>query len=336
MSDMASQQPQPLAGAQAQAAPANPAFQPFTPIVDLNRLDPADVQRARDIANSINLEDTQAITQYGVGAQAKIAQFSDNMLNQIRNKDSGYVGEVLGQLVATVKDVDVDSLSPSGKGFLENIPLIGNLVNSVKKFVQRYEKLSVQIEKIVAELDAARMNLLKDITLLDNMYQKNLEYLKELDVFIAAGQIKLDDLKTRVLPEMQAKAQASNDPVEMQKFNDFVQFVNRFEKKLHDLKLSRMVAIQTSPQIRLIQNNNQVLVEKIQSSILNTIPLWKNQIVIAITLVRQKKALQVQREVTDATNDLLRKNSEMLKDSTIGVAKEAERGISITSKERQR
>lgn len=300
--------------------------QGFIPIVDVNRLDPADLQKAKEIAKSINMTDSQAIIQYGVGAQSKISQFSDTILNQIRNKDSGYVGEVLGDLVGKIKEVDVDSVSTE-KSFLKSIPIIGNLVNSFQKFVQRYEKLSLQIEKIIAELDMARMNLLKDITLLDTLYQKNLEYLKELDVYIAAGQMKLEELKLNVLPEMQSKAQMSGDPMEAQKLQDFIQFINRFEKKLHDLKLSRMIAIQTAPQIRLIQNNNQVLVEKIQSSILNTIPLWKNQIVIAISLVRQKKALEVQRQVTDATNDLLLKNSEMLKISTIGVAKESERGI---------
>lgn len=318
--------------AQAQAQNVSPLTststetQGFIPIVDVNRLDPADLQKAKEIAKTINMTDSQAIIQYGVGAQSKISQFSDTILNQIRNKDSGYVGEVLGDLVGKIKEVDVDSVSTE-KSFLKSIPIIGNLVNSFQKFVQRYEKLSLQIEKIIAELDMARMNLLKDITLLDTLYQKNLEYLKELDVYIAAGQMKLEELKLNVLPEMQSKAQMSGDPMEAQKLQDFIQFINRFEKKLHDLKLSRMIAIQTAPQIRLIQNNNQVLVEKIQSSILNTIPLWKNQIVIAISLVRQKKALEVQRQVTDATNDLLLKNSEMLKISTIGVAKESERGI---------
>jgi uncharacterized protein YaaN involved in tellurite resistance len=285
-------------------------------------LTPQEQARAQEIAKAINVQDTQAVIAFGSQAQSKIAGFADTILNQVRAKDAGYVGQVLSDLVVTVKSVDVDSLSPASK-----IPFFGGLIDTFKKFIARYEKLSVQIEKIIAELETARMNLLKDITLLDSLYQKNMEYLKDLDIFIAAGTMRLEDLKTNALPEMQAKVQASNDPLEAQKLQDFIQFINRFEKKIHDLKLSRMVAIQTVPQIRLIQNNNQVLVEKIQSSLMNTIPLWKNQIVIAISLFRQKKALDVQRKVTDTTNELLMKNSQMLKDSTIGVAKENERGI---------
>jgi uncharacterized protein YaaN involved in tellurite resistance len=171
------------------------------------------------------------------------------------------------------------------------------------------------------------MTLLRDITMLDQLYEKNLEYLKDLDLFIAAGIMKLEELRAARLPELEAAAKASNDPADAQKLNDFNQFLVRFEKKLHDLKLSRMIAIQTAPQVRLIQNNDQALVEKIQSSILTTIPLWKNQIVIAISLLRQRKALGVQKAVTDATNELLTKNSEMLKAGSVAVAAETERGI---------
>jgi uncharacterized protein YaaN involved in tellurite resistance len=289
----------------------------------LSNLTPEETKRAEEVAKTINVQDSQAVIAFGSQAQSKIANFSDTVLNQVQSKDSGYVGEVLNELVRTVKDVKVDSLSASDK----KVPFFGGLVDSFKKFMGRYEKLSVQIEKIVAELETARMSLLKDITLLDNLYKKNQEYIKELDIYIAAGEIKLAELKSDILPEMQAKAQASNDPLEAQKLQDFIQFINRFEKKVHDLKLSRMVAIQTAPQIRLIQSNNQVLVEKIQSSLMNTIPLWKNQIVIAISIFRQRKALEVQRKVTDATNDLLQKNSAMLKESSVSVAKENERGI---------
>jgi uncharacterized protein YaaN involved in tellurite resistance len=288
-------------------------------------LSDADQAKAREIAKAINVADSQSVLGYGSSAQGKIAGFADTILTQIRSKDSGYVGGILSDLVVAVKDVDVGSLKDSGAA--SRIPLIGGLIDSFKRFMARYEKLSVQIEKILSELETARMNLLKDITLLDSLHQKSIEYLKELDVYIAAGQIKLAELKSKDLPEAQAKAKASSDPLDGQKLQDMVQFIDRFEKKLHDLKLSRMVAIQSVPQIRLIQSNNQVLVEKIQSSIMNTIPLWKNQIVIAITIFRQKKGLEVERKVTDATNELLEKNSQMLKDSTIGVAKENERGI---------
>jgi uncharacterized protein YaaN involved in tellurite resistance len=246
-------------------------------------------------------------------------------LNEVRAKDGGFVGEVLSDLMIKVKEIDVDGVS--SKSFMAKVPLIGGLMDSSKKFAARYQKLGTEIEKIVEELDKSRMQLLKDITLMDYMFDKNLEYLGNLNHYIIAGTLKLKELNEEIVPAMQQKVQNSNDPVEAQKLNDLLQLVNRFEKKIHDLKLSRMIALQTAPQIRLIQNNNQVLVEKIQSSILNTIPLWKNQIVIALSLYRQRKALEVQREVTNTTNDLLRRNSEMLKESTIGIATENERGI---------
>ncbi len=301
------------------------ALQPFEPIVDLKKLDPAQVERAKQIAGQINIEDAQSVIQYGVGTQTKISGFADTILTEIRNKDAGYVGDILSELVLKIKEINVGSLG--GKGRLSSIPIIGDLFNAIKKFIARYEKLSVQVEKTVNELDKARLNLLRDITMLDSMFLKNREYLEELDVFIAAGQIKLDELLKKTLPELKKAADSSGDPLDAQKYQDCLQFVNRFEKKLYDLKVSRMVALQTGPQIRLIQNNNQALVEKIQSSILNTIPLWKNQMVIAISLFRQKKALEVQREVTETTNELLAKNSEMLKAGSIGIAKESERGI---------
>lgn len=285
-------------------------------------------QRAKvnEIVKTIDIEDSQCIVQYGVGAQSQIAGFADNILREVRAKDSGYVGEIMSDLVLKVKDLDVDSLS-ANQSFMASIPIIGNMVDAFKRFLAKYQKLSTEIEKIVDELDKSRMQLLKDITMLDTLYEKNYEYLKELDCFIVAGALKLKEIQTTVIPEFKAKAEATKDPMDAQRYNDMTQLADRFEKKLHDLKLSRIISIQTAPQIRLIQNNDQVLVEKIQSSILNTIPIWKNQIVIAITLFRQKKALEVQREVTDTTNELLAKNSEMLKDSSIEIAKESERGI---------
>lgn len=293
-------------------------------LIDLAALEPAGQQKAQEIAKTIDLTDSQAVIQYGVGAQSKLSGFADTILSEIRNKDAGYAGEVLGGLITTIKDVDVGSLS-SEKGILDK--WFGGLKRRIEKFMQRYENLSSQIDRIVGELEKARMGLLKDITMLDNLYEKNMEYLVDLDVYIAAGKLKVEEFRSTVLPEFEKKAAASNDPMDAQRLQDLNQLVNRFEKKLYDMQLSRMIAIQTSPQIRLIQNNNQTLVEKIQSSVLNTIPLWKNQIIIAISLFRQKKALELQREVTDTTNDLLKRNSEMLKDATVGVARESERGI---------
>lgn len=307
-------------------------LQKFNPVetqvqekIDINSLTEEQRQRVQEIIKDIDVEDSQFVLQYGLGAQNQIASFADNVLNEVRAKDGGQVGEILTDLMIKVKEIDVDGVS--GKGFMSRIPFVGGMVDSTKKFAARYQKLGTEIEKIVEELDKSRMNLLKDITLLDYMFDKNLEYLGSLNYYIIAGTLKLQEMNEKIIPEMQQKVQNTNDPIEAQKLNDLLQLVNRFEKKIHDLKLSRMIALQTAPQIRLIQNNNQVLVEKIQSSILNTIPLWKNQIVIALSLYRQKKALEVQREVTETTNDLLRRNSEMLKESTIGIAKENERGI---------
>ncbi|MDF2531637.1 MAG: tellurite resistance protein [Clostridia bacterium] len=293
--------------------------------VDMNALTEEQRQKIQEIIKDINVEDSQFVLQYGMGAQSQIASFADNVLNEVRAKDGGFVGEILSDLMIKVKEIDVDGVS--NKGFMAKIPLVGGLMDSSKKFAARYQKLGTEIEKIVEELDKSRMQILKDITLLDYMFEKNLEYLGNLNYYIIAGSIKIKELNEVTVPAMQQKVQNTNDPVEAQKLNDLLQLVNRFEKKIHDLKLSRMIAIQTAPQIRLIQNNNQVLVEKVQSSILNTIPLWKNQIVIALSLYRQKKTLEVQRQVTDTTNDLLRRNSEMLKESTIEIAKENERGI---------
>jgi uncharacterized protein YaaN involved in tellurite resistance len=286
---------------------------------------PQELARVQEIKSQINVEDSQAIITFGVGAQRDISAFADNVLNEVRAKDSGFAGDILTDLVIKVKEIDVDSLKKSG--FMSKIPFFGNLVNSFKRFIERYERLSVQIEKIVNELDDARMNMLRDITLLDNMYGKNLDYMNNLDLYIAAGQMKLKELESTTLPDLKAKAEQTKRPEDVQKYNDFAQFLNRLDKKIYDLKLSRMITTQTGPQLRLIQNGNQALVEKIQSSILNTIPLWKNQIVIAITLFRQKKALKLQKEVTDTTNELLQKNAELLKESTIGIARESERGI---------
>jgi len=297
-----------------------------TSVVNLAKLTPEQLVRVDDIKKQINIEDSQAIITFGVGAQRDISTFADNVLREVRTKDSGFVGNILTDLVIKVKDIDVDSIGEK-ESFFSKIPIIGRLVSSFRKFIIRYEKLSVQIEKIIDELDKARMQMLRDITLLDTMYMKNLEYLQNLDLFIAAGQLKLQELQNTVAPQLKLKADETKDPADAQKYNDFMQFLNRFEKKLHDLKLSRMISIQAGPQLRLIQSGDQALVEKIQSSILNTIPLWKNQIVIAITLFRQRSALKLQKEVTETTNELLRKNSEMLKESTVGIAKETERGI---------
>jgi uncharacterized protein YaaN involved in tellurite resistance len=301
------------------------AVQEIKKEVSLNDLTPDQKQKVEQIAASIDINDSQGIIQYGVGAQSNISTFADNVLEQVKAKDAGDVGKTLTDLMLTVKDLDVESLS--SESFMSKIPLLGNLVAGAKRFIAQYQSIEHHIEEITDELTKARMQLLKDITLLDALYEKNKEYMKELELFILAGEIKLKELQEKTLPELKAKAEASKDTLDAQKVQDLSQMINRFEKKIHDLKLSRMISIQTLPQVRLIQNNDQLLVEKIQSSILNTIPLWKNQVVIAISLFRQKKALELQKEVSATTNDLLTKNADLLKTSSIDIAKESEKGI---------
>jgi len=291
-----------------------------------NEMTPEERQQVLDLAAQIDISDSQSVIQYGNLAQSEISKFSDAMLDQIRAKDSGEVGEALTELLVKVQDVNVDAIDPNQKGFSFS-KLFGGLKKETQKFISRYDKISVQIEKIIDQLDRAKLQLIRDITTLDTMYEKNLEYLKQLDIYIMAGTLKLKDLNDKVMPELKEKAQKTGDAMDAQKVKDMAELISRFEKKIHDLKLSRMIAIQSAPQIRLIQNNDQTLVEKIQSSIMNTIPLWKNQMAIAITMLRQQSALQLQRDVTNATNNLLARNSEMLKTSSIEIARENERGI---------
>lgn len=311
-------------GANRDLAPLSPGSQSSS--LDLSKLTPEERTRVETIKNQINLDDSQAIITYGVGAQREISTFADTILGEIRNKDSGYVGGIMTDLLGHIKKVDVNGLEIKDS-FLSRVPILSAFFNKVKRFIAGYEKLSVQIEKITDQLDNARMQLLRDITLLDNMFVKNQDYRKNLEAYIAAGQLKIQEMQTTTLPALRAKADETKDPLDAQRFNDYNQILNRFEKKVYDLNLSRIISIQTAPQIRLIQNGNQVLVEKIQSSILNTIPLWKNQMVIAITLLRQRNSLELQKEVTKTTNDLLTRNSQLLKEGTIEIAKESERGI---------
>jgi uncharacterized protein YaaN involved in tellurite resistance len=290
-------------------------------LLNLSALPPETLAKAKALAQDIKIEDSNAIIQYGVGAQKNISGFADSMLATIRVKDAGNVGESLTDLVFKIKDAGVGDLAAPKQGFL------ASLFGGIQRFIAKYEKLETQIDKIVDQLNASRMTLLRDITMLDQLFAKNTEYLGDLDVYLAAGQMKLDEVRAHDLPALEAQVKASGDAMDAQKLADFTSFIHRFEKKLYDLKLSRIVAIQTAPQVRLIQNNDQALVEKIQSSIMTTIPLWKSQIVIAITLFRQKNAVKVQTAVDDATNDLLTKNSEMLKQGSLEVAKANERGI---------
>ena len=280
--------------------------------------------RVEEIKSSIDLMDSQTAIQYGVGAQRSISGFSDTILNQVRNKDSGHVGELMSDLLIKVKEVGVDQMDGS---LIDKLPILGSASRAVKKFIQKYEKLEVQIDKIEHELDQARMQMLKDITMFDSLFEKNMDYFRELQVYIAAGEAKIAELRNVTLPDLHAEAAEKGDPMSAQLVKDFEDTVNRFEKKVHDLKISKTIAIQTAPQIRLIQNNDKALADKIQTALLSTIPLWKSQIVIALGLHRQESVLKLQKSVTDATNELLIKNSELLRQNSVDVARESERGI---------
>lgn len=294
-------------------------------IYDYDKLSDDDKKQVELIMNNVRVGDSNGVIQYGVGAQSDIANFSDKMLEDVRSKDSGYVGDILSDLMSKVKDTDVNGLIKEDP--LENIPIIGKLVDKTKKFLARYQKIENQIDEISEKLDKERMVLLKDVVMFDNLFEKNTECIHNLDLYIIAGNKKIEELKNKDLPELEAKANESGDPLDAQKVADMRDFIDRFEKKVHDLKLTRTVAIQTAPQIRFLQSGNKALVDKIQSSILNTIPLWKSQITLALGIAKQKGALDLQKQVTETTNELLKKNSEMLKTNTIEIAKENEKGI---------
>jgi uncharacterized protein YaaN involved in tellurite resistance len=290
--------------------------------VKYHDLDENKKKEVENIKQGIDLNNSQFILAYGVTAQSNLSQFANTAIDNIRTKDTGYVGEILTDLMVKVKDADVDNISPV-KGLLSKLPF----VNTIARVKSRYEKLNVKIEKITNELDKAGTNLTRDIKMFDVMYEKNIEYIKSLELLIIAGELRLKEIKEKDLPELQEKAKQSNDPVDAQSVSDMDQKIVRFERKLDDLKRTRMISVQNAPQIRIIQASDIALVEKIQSSILNVIPLWKIQIGIALGLAKQKGALGVQRAVTDTFNELLTKNSEMLKQGTMEVQKEVERGI---------
>lgn len=290
----------------------------------VEELTPAERAEVEKIKEGIDLTNSAAIIDFGTAAQKNIADFSDNILCNVRAKDSGYVGELLGELLTNVKGFEPES---SGRGFLKKLPLVGHLVGKVETVMQGYEKVSVQVEKVKTSLQKARMLMMKDVMTLDTLFAKNLEYFKTLELYIRAGEEKMQEMREVTPPKLRTQAAASSDPMAAQVVSDFESFVERFEKKVHDLKISKTISIQTAPQIRLIQHNDKVLIDRVQSAIYNSIPLWKNQMVIALGLANQKKVLEVQHSVNEMTNDLLRKNAEMLKIGTIETAKESERSI---------
>lgn len=286
-------------------------------------LTPEERRQADKLKEQIDVRDSQMLMQYGSGARQNIADFSENILNNIRSKDTGYIGELMTDLVTNVQDLNFDSLEKDS-GILG---IFRKAESKVRKFLAQYEKLEVQVDRIEGKLEEARMEMLKDIGMFDSLYQKNLDYFKQLQIYITAGDEKIKELREQTIPSLRAEVQKSGDPMHAQLVRDFEDTVNQFEKKVHDLKTSKTIAIQTAPQIRLIQNNDKLLADKIQTAVQETIPLWKSQMVMALGLYRQQEALKLQRDVTDTTNALLLKNSEILKQNTLDVAKESERGI---------
>ena len=271
--------------------------------------------------DKIEISNSNAILQYGVGAQKKISDFSQSALNEVKTKDLGEIGDILSKVVFQLKNFEEGEEKKGVFGFFKK----GK--DKVTQMKINYENAENNIDEMCNVLENHQVQLLKDIAMLDRMYDINRTYFKELCMYILAGKKKLKKLEDEEIPKLQEKAKQSNNPQDAQELNDFVALCNRFEKKIHDLELTKMVSLQLAPTIRLIQNNDSLMAEKIQSTIINTIPLWKNQIVLSLGVAHATEAARVQREVTDMTNELLRKNAEILKTSTIETAKESERGI---------
>ncbi len=292
-----------------------------TPAIQETPLTPEEQKMVDEFASKIELSNSNVIIQYGSGAQKKIADFSESALNNVRTKDLGEVGGILSDVVTELKNFDVEE---NEKGFLGIFKRTSNKLANMKA---KYDKAEVNVNKICTVLENHQIQLLKDVAMLDKMYDMNKVYFKELSMYILAGKKKLDQVLTVELPKLTEKAQASGLPEDAQAANDLSSLLNRFEKKLHDLELTRMISIQMAPQIRLVQNNDTLMSDKIQSTLVNTIPLWKSQMVLALGIANSQQAAQSQRSVTDMTNELLRKNAATLKMATIDTAKESERGI---------
>lgn len=289
--------------------------------LDERNLSPEELKMVEDFSKKIDLHNSQAILQYGVGTQKKMADFSESALKNVRTKDMGEVGKMLSNLVVDLKSFDV---TEQDKGFLGMFKKSANRITGMKA---KYDKAEVNVNNVCAALEKHQVTLLKDIAMLDKMYEANLAYFKELSMYILAGKKKLAEVREGELAEALARAQQTDLPEDAQRAKDIQAMCDRFEKKLHDLELTRMISIQTAPQIRLVQNNDTMMAEKIQSTLVNTIPLWKSQMVLALGIEHSNQAAKAQREVTDVTNELLRKNADILKVASVESAKESERGI---------
>ncbi len=293
--------------------------------LNYDELSKEEKEAIEEFNSKLDINDAAQILQYGVAAQEKISKFSDSILEDVKTKNTGEVGDLLADLVSQIKSFDKDISGTSKKNF------IAKLFSSAKKefdyIVAKYSKIEKNIDTIEGGLEKDKVQMLKDITVFDTMYEKNLEYFKEISLYIIAGDRKLEELRNVELPKLKEVAEKSGDQIDVQKVNDMEALINRFEKKIYDLKTTRIISIQMAPQIRLLQNNEAELVEKIQSSITNTIPLWKNQMVLALGINNAKNALKSQQAVSKLTNEMLVKNSETLKQGSIDIARESERAI---------
>ena len=290
----------------------------------LDQLTPAERQEANQLAQTLNVLDALAVTGFGVKPQRDMSALTDPVMKLVMTKDTGAAGEVLTALLEEIRTLDAGSLATHTERVLSQLPLVGWIFDRFRQFVSRYEKIGTKIDRITVELDKAKNVLTRDITMLEKLYEQNSVYFRQLLTYIAAGELKLDAFRaerTGIAPDITA------DPVATQRGADIATAAGRLERRVHDLKLTAMISLQSAPQLRLVQAGNQALVEKIQSSILTTIPLWKNQIIIAIALFDQQKGLALQQQVAKTTNELLTKNAEMLQQGTTGVAREVQRGI---------
>lgn len=282
-------------------------------------------QQALSLADQIDVHDSQSVLNYGAEAQAKLGDFSQQMLSNVQMQDVGEVGEVLSDLMFKLNEANPDELNEEEAGFFKK--MFSRVKKSAYEMTAKYQQVGAQVDKIAVKLEREQEGLLNDNKQLEALYHKNKDFFDALNLYIAAAEVKLAELQQTTIPQARQKAEQSGDQMDAQEVNDLIQFYDRLEKRTHDLRLTRQITIQQAPQIRLIQNTNQLLAEKIQSSINTAIPLWKNQVAIALTLLRQRDAVATQRQVTDTTNALLQKNSEMLKTSTIENARENERSV---------
>ncbi|AJO16163.1 MULTISPECIES: toxic anion resistance protein [Bacillus] len=282
-------------------------------------------RQAFQLAEQIDPKQHDSMTLYGTQAQSKLLNFSHEMLEHVQKKDIGEIGQVLSDLMKKLEQVSPDELKTEKRNFFSRF--FGRVSHSVQEVLSRYQKTGAQIDRISVKLEHSKSALINDNKMLERLYEKNKEYYEALNVYIAAGQLKLEELKHQTIPELKEKSKTEHHHMAVQDVNDMIQFADRLEKRVYDLTLSRQITLQSAPQIRLIQHTNQVLAEKIQSSIMTAIPLWKNQVAIALTLLRQRRAVEAQKKVSATTNELLLKNAEMLKANTIETAKENERGF---------